>query len=356
MDDLFRFVALRAPDEADPSQTINLAHRDDFQHDLAGIHPSPPNPVPPALPVRIPPFIPHPLEAALRICESYMNGGYGGGFIRDPSTLPLAKSFDDFFKSISSGGQTPNLHDLGALIQSAFHKAAAAVVGDPEFQQQKINVWNSIIAIFIRPVLQGDPIGKLTRLARLANLIERVATQDESLNDPGALSAAMSKTLLLPPAIFPIRLDLPKPVGVGDLLVVKQHIKRYELGEVANIENILRGESRKKTTKHNLTLDQTTVTETEKTTETTTELTTTERFELKTEAENTVKEDVNARAGMSVSAKYGSVEINANADASYALSKTESTKAATDHAKDVTSRAASKVTERVRQQVTSRTI
>lgn len=57
---------------------------------------------------------------------------------------------------------------------------------------------------------QGDPIGKLTRLARLANLIERVATQDESLSDPAALSAAMSKTLLLPPAIFPIRLDLPK--------------------------------------------------------------------------------------------------------------------------------------------------
>jgi hypothetical protein len=38
------------------------------------------------------------------------------------------------------------------------------------------------------------------------------------------------------------------------------------------------------------------------------------------------------------------------------LSKSDSTKAAVDHAKDVTSRAASKVTERVRQQVTSRTI
>jgi hypothetical protein len=148
----------------------------------------------------------------------------------------------------------------------------------------------------------------------LINLIERIAAQDKSLNDPGALSAALSKTLLLPPTIFPIRPDLPKPAGVGDLLVVRQHIKRYEAGEIANIENILLGESRKKTTKHNLTLDRTLVTETEKTTETTTELTTTERFELKTEAENTVKEDINARAGMSVSAKYGSVQINANAE------------------------------------------
>ncbi len=54
---------------------------------------------------------------------------------------------------------------------------------------------------------------------------------------------------------------------------------------------------------------------------------------------------------MSVSAKYGAVEINANADAAYGLSKTQSAKSATDHAKDVTTRAATKVTERVRQQV-----
>jgi hypothetical protein len=58
---------------------------------------------------------------------------------------------------------------------------------------------------------------------------------------------------------------------------------------------------------------------------------------------------------LSVSAKYGSVEINANADVAYSLSKNQSTKAATDHAKDVTSRAVNKVTEHVRQQMTSRT-
>src|SRR5205823_13507296 len=131
-------------------------------------------------------------------------------------------------------------------------------------------------------------------VARIMKLIERVGSQDKSLEESKAVTAALSKTLLLPPSIFPLRTDLPKPVGVGDLLVVKQHIKRYELGEIANIENILLGESRDKSTKHNLTLDRTIVTETEKTTEITTELTTTERFELNTEAENTVKEDINA--------------------------------------------------------------
>ena len=58
MEELFRFVALRAPDEADPSQGIDLTNRDDFQRDLAGIHPPPPNPASPT--VGIAPFIPHP--------------------------------------------------------------------------------------------------------------------------------------------------------------------------------------------------------------------------------------------------------------------------------------------------------
>ncbi len=348
MQDLFRFVALRAPDEAGTAQAIELANRNDFQGALAGIHP-PPNPSSVSV------FIPHPLDAAIQICESYMRGGYGGGFLQSPAELPLGANFDAFLASVLNASQSVGLQQLGVLVQQAFQKDAASVVSDPEFQREKRNVRDSIVAIFIKPAGIGNALTKLTAVVRLMNLLERVAEQDQSLNEAGALAAALSKTLLLPPTIFPIRLDLPKPVGVGDLLVVKQHIKRYEAGEIANIENILRGESRKKSNKHNLTLDRTLVTETEKTTETSTELTTTERFELKTEAENTVKEDITARAGMSVSAKYGSVEINANADAAYGLSKTDSTKAAVDHAKDVTSRAASKVTERVRQQVTSRT-
>lgn len=103
-------------------------------------------------------------------------------------------------------------------------------------------------------------------------------------------------------------------------------------------------------------MDTTVVTETTKATEKTTSLDVTERFELKTEAENVVKEDLAVNAGVNVSAKYGTVEINANANVAYSLSKEQSTKAATDHAKDVTSRAATKVTETFRRQETTRTI
>ena len=193
-------------------------------------------------------------------------------------------------------------------------------------------------------------------IARLANLIARVAAGDGTLDDSGEIQSSLNATVLLPPAIFPLKEGLPQPVGVGDLLVVKQQLKRYEAGNLANIENILRGESRKKVTRHSLTTDTTTSTTTSKTTETTNSLDVTERFELKNEVQNTVQEDLSANAGLSISGKYGAVEVTANANVAYSLSKQESTQAATDRAKEVTQRAASKVTESVTRTETLRTI
>ncbi len=400
MDDLFRFVALRAPDIPDPDQ-ISLATGSDFQGALAGIHQTATSPAsPPASnqPVRgavrpamtrlsigslagstvvsgsvsaaagapsgasfVPPPSPtSPVQAAVKIAEAYIKGAYGGRFIRDPRAqepfgLGYGSSFDDLYAAISVAGENLKLNDLAKLVQDTFKKSATTLAA--EFQKKEISLFDSIVAIFIHPLAQANySVADLVQSARLMNLIERIARQDKSLEGVGAITAAFSKTFLLPPPVFPLRTDLPKPVGVGDLLVVRQHIKRYELGEIANIENILLGESRDKATKHTLTMDRTLVTETEKTTETTSELATTERFELKTEAENVIKEDTSAKAGVSVSAKYGSVEINANAEVSYSLSKSQSTKASVDHAKDVTNRAATKVTERVRRQETIRTI
>ena len=46
-----------------------------------------------------------------------------------------------------------------------------------------------------------------------------------------------------PAPILPTTHGSVKPVGVGDLLVVRQQLTGYELGEVAYIENVLKGES-----------------------------------------------------------------------------------------------------------------
>jgi hypothetical protein len=96
--------------------------------------------------------------------------------------------------------------------------------------------------------------------------------------------------------------------------------------------------------------------ETASTTETMTELSTSERFSLKREAEHTVKQDIHAKAGVSVSAKYGAAEFSANAGLDYSNSKTDSQKVASEYAKDVTSCASTKVTESMRVQQTTHTL
>jgi hypothetical protein len=381
MEDLFRFVALRAPSRTAPDGTTDLTSGSKFQAALEGIHaaaaPAPPSAVPMvetraarlrafaldraaisrivagggAIPAPV--TKPDPVAAARAIVEKYVQGAYGPGFITDTLNFPWGNAFDQLYAEARTA---TNGTALEATIQKAFGMSSSALVADAGFKALVENVSDSIVAVFIHPAVHSLPAADLARIARLASLISRVSAADATLDVAGAIQIALTGTLLLPPAIFPLRDGLPQPVGVGDLLVVKQQLKRYEPGDIANIENILRGEKRDKTTTHTLTMDTTTTTETTKSSETTNALDVTERFDLKTESENVVKEDLAVSAGLNVSAKYGAVEINANANVAYNLSKEQSTKVATEHAKDVTSRAATKVTESVRRLQTTRTI
>jgi hypothetical protein len=82
-----------------------------------------------------------------------------------------------------------------------------------------------------------------------------------------------------------------KPVGVGDLLIVRQNLKRYEGGEVGHIENILKGEFKKREHLRKRETETTATVEVETKKEEERDTQTTERFELQREASQVVKED-----------------------------------------------------------------
>jgi len=148
-----------------------------------------------------------------------------------------------------------------------------------------------------------------------------------------------------------------QPVGIGDLLLVRQHTKAYEGGEVAHIENILRSEHMSRDTRRLERTESTLTQETETTKEEERDNQTTERFSLTRETTNTIQNDSEFKAGLSVDAKYGPfIEVKANADYSTKSSQQESTKQASEYSKDVVSRSVSKVVERVRQQQTVTTL
>lgn len=134
-----------------------------------------------------------------------------------------------------------------------------------------------------------------------------------------------------------------KPLGIGDLKVVKQTLLAYEPGEVAYIENVLGHESKSRVHR-TLHRTQTTVFEsTEQTSSTERDTQTTDRFELKRETNNTIKEDMSVKAGLQVTASYGPIVATATGDFAYSTSREDSQKASSAFAHDVVDRSITKV-------------
>ncbi len=151
-----------------------------------------------------------------------------------------------------------------------------------------------------------------------------------------------------PAASMPTGHGTIRPVGIADLLLVKQHVVRYEGGELAHVENVLRSEHLGRDTRRLERTETTILTESETTKEQEQDTQSTDRFSLKRETSSTIKDDTQFKAGLSVDAKYGPfVEVKATADFATSHSSEESAKQASEFSKDVVSRSVSKVVERV---------
>ncbi|MCP4607656.1 MAG: hypothetical protein GY845_02920 [Planctomycetes bacterium] len=159
--------------------------------------------------------------------------------------------------------------------------------------------------------------------------------------------------------------DKDLPQGPGDpasirvthgyLMVVEQTLQRYELGEVAHIENVLLGERKDRTHRRKENTEESTLIETENIEDTERDLQATDRFELQTESSKVISEDTSLGVGLTVSGKYGpSVEFSANTSFSRDTSREESDSTATSFSRDVTERAVSRVQERVLERRTRR--
>jgi hypothetical protein len=145
--------------------------------------------------------------------------------------------------------------------------------------------------------------------------------------------------------------------GIGDLLMVRQKIKAYQLSEFAHVENVLEGESRERRHRRLETREEITITEEERETEKERDLQSTERNELQTEAEKTVKDELQIEAGLQVSGSYGpTVSFSASLNASFSTTTEETQRKATSYSREVTEKTAERVRERVREEIRRRVL
>lgn len=146
-----------------------------------------------------------------------------------------------------------------------------------------------------------------------------------------------------------------RPLGVGDLKVVKQWLVGYQPGEISDIHNVMQGETRDRTHRRlEKTEDTFSYTSTSQQ-ESTKDTQSTDRFEVKREAEQVVKTDLNVNANMRAQYDNKVVLVAVGAGFAYNRSSSDQQKIAQNFSREVVDKAVTRVqTSTVQQRSTTK--
>jgi hypothetical protein len=237
--------------------------------------------------------------------------------------------------------------------------AASAMVSREDWKPLRVSVGDSLIA----SVIDGGDHGRidyLTRLFRVLSLIELLAAG--ALPDGGSAAAVLrlvaNSVVLLPHWLQAARWeaagrsDLPlftRAPGFSDLVVVREEWSCYQPGEVAHIENVLRGE--KKVRAHERLEEVETRAEEETTTTNYEErdTQTTDRQSLKEEAQKQTQLEVGLEGQVDTSGQYGPTRVNTHLGARLSYSVQEARQRVNEQSREIVDRAVSRVETRVRE-------
>lgn len=318
MDELVRMSVIRAVDRPD-AMTVALQPDPDLRGELTG-----------------------ELEWSAKVgtAQAYLESGNG---IKSIVDTPMY-------------AQLSSLGDALAANPDAYGDALRALVDNnvppprQDLEQALFIISGNFLCLYITPQPDRPTLPQLADLLRVLWLVVLVQRQDPSIDQQGVVGEVVGATVIVPRDVFADPRNQVFPIGVADLVLVKQHISGYELGEIAHVENILRSESRTHTQKHSVTNERSTTIETEKVTETEKELTTKDTVSLRNEVQNTLNEQFKLNTGVQV--KVGSpnsYSVESNLNFSYDRSSSSASKSAQELSKDVTQKSASKLTERIKE-------
>jgi hypothetical protein len=141
-----------------------------------------------------------------------------------------------------------------------------------------------------------------------------------------------------------------KPIGIGDLKVVKQWLLEYLPGEISYVENVLKGETRSRTHRH-LEKSEDIYSSSSSAKESSQKDTqSNDRFELKTEVENVVKTDLNVGANASFTYDQKPITATVSASFGYKRDTSDQSKTASAFSRETISKAMQQVEKNVSEQ------
>ncbi|RQP98873.1 hypothetical protein [Burkholderia stagnalis] len=136
---------------------------------------------------------------------------------------------------------------------------------------------------------------------------------------------------------------------VADLYIIKEELARYEAGEIADIENIIAGETKVRHHRFLSRSEQTNETDAETQTSEERDHQVDEKSALQSEVKKTVDDKVNVDAGVTATLKYGnSITITPHANVTYNNAKSLASSQARSYAKDVVDRSVTSLQTKTR--------
>lgn len=244
--------------------------------------------------------------------------------------------------------------------------AAARITGTEAWQAMRARLGDTLMAALLAsppPMRVQDRAQRLTRLVLVAGLVDALAEDPPArLDDAEVVRALLLRTPILPSPPFPLVKYLPtrsvlaRAPAFSDLYVVRDEWSCYVPGEIAHIENVLRGEYRSRLHRRVDERETTETRETDELTITERDLQSTDRASLRDQSTQETELSISVEGQVDTSGRYGPTEVRTHIGASVEYSVSESRERATEQAKEIVQRALNRVERRVREVRTTRTL
>jgi len=269
---------------------------------------------------------------------------------------------------------------LPSAAQNTLSRSALEAIGDSNLSVETDSVLRITEKLESQVSLKTAQLARQKQQSRLGFLGQSLYSTSSGLSNEDLMLIESGAPELLPLVMQPISAmsydrsnlsmpDLPAipPMLVlnpeknikylfGDLKIVKKTLVKYEAGEVAHIENILKSEDKQRSHRKLSKTEDFFSREEEHVKESVQDLESTERFELERETESTIEADSQLQAGASITARYGAIEATATTDYSSSTARADSSNSASSYAKDVVDRSVEKIKERVKELRSRKTI
>lgn len=217
---------------------------------------------------------------------------------------------------------------------------------------------NALVAILIArgEVAVGTDV---MRLLLVMGLLETIA-EAGPIDADTMFQMLRWRHVALPPGLlllpFVNRSVLARRPGVSDLYIVREEWARYELGEIAHIENVLKGELKRSLLEKTDEQETTVTTDTSATRTAQQDNQTTDRFELKASSQVDTSLALHVEGKVDTSGVYGPTKVDSHLGGTFDYSVQEADSRATTQARETVARATSSIEESVRTQRIERTL